>query len=228
VEPRQHSHVPPSFQLQSSEYVSGYLACLEDLAESTQPVYHHQISATGGSVSFRTPTDTRLSCSQAKNLRTLPITDEPTELVSLTQYDQFQRSKSNSILAHGQHPSIENSSANSIIEPVPRQNELSSTEEESNLNINSLDSNVQTQLRFVYYSIPNRSRDRLLAARPGFQQRAKESTAIAKRKIIRKKGPACALCGEQKVKASYSCPEITLALIVSSVMRNLSSRATDV
>jgi hypothetical protein len=72
--------------------------------------------------------------------------------------------------------------------------------------------------RFVYMSASSSAKGRLSSGVVALRrQQSKEASLAVRRRVIRKKGAACGICGEQKAKASRSSHETKLLLTVSSV-----------
>jgi len=215
--PDYHLNIFPSQQFESSEYVSGYLACLEDLAKVAQPTYQHQPSAIGIPAPFGISHGPNF---YGGNSWMPPTVNHSTELVKWNYLEQSQSSGTNLVFVNELPPTVENSSAKSLARIAPHHVEPGNANADSRLGIDNPASNIKAPIRFVYYSVPKSGGIRTPSGQAGPQRRHrfKEAALAVKRRNVRKKGAACGLCGEQRVKASHCFREVTLILTVSSAM----------
>jgi hypothetical protein len=216
-----HSNIFPSQQFQSSEYLSGYFGCFEDLTKVAQLTHQHrQLSATGTLAPFGTIESSHGSNFDGGNSQMPHTVNYSTELVTWNHHKQYQSSSTNFVFVNEPPPTVENPSANSLIGIVPRQIKSSNANADGHLRINDPANNVKAPIRFVYTSVPKSagSRPPLGQAGPQRRHRSKEAALAVKRRNVRKKGAACGLCGEHRVKVSHCFRKTILVLTVSSAM----------
>jgi len=181
---------------------------LEDLANVAQPAYQHQPSATDFPAPFGATQITHVPNFCGGNSWMPPADNPSTEFMEWNRHNQSQSSSTDLIFVNETPPTAESSSsANSLIRIAPHHDEPSNTNADSQLVKDKPDSNVKTPIRFVYVSVPNCAKTRTLSgqAGPRRQHQSKEALALTRRNV-RKKGAACGLCGEQRVKASRWFP----------------------
>jgi hypothetical protein len=191
-----HMNLSQSQYFHGSEYVSGYLACLEDLTNASQSKSDLQASSVG-----HFPTEFNY---YGESSRTPDISHQLTNFTNPIEYEtEFSNANLNFDNEVSQFK--DNTSATSLVQTTSSQLEPI---------------NAKNPLRFVYMSGSGTAKDRLSSGLVALrQQQSKEASLAVRRRIARKKGAACGICGEQKAKVSRRSYETTLYLTVSSVTR---------